>query len=160
MSISLKEYFTEWVLYWMSTSLNVYVAEWVLHWMSTSVNEYITDWVLHWMSTCPPRFLWGSDHATCSTLKRKTLKSLGAHNLWIFFQLLHILLVFRVHKGLETELQSLGIERNLLRVVVDYLKERTPSVLINGKFSVVMLLAFVAVKEKGDVISEVKNLSK
>ena len=69
----------------MSTSLNEYFTEWVLHWMSTSMNEYFIEWVLHWRSTCPPRFLWGSDHVTCSTFKRKTLKSLGACILWSFF---------------------------------------------------------------------------
>ena len=51
MKISLNEYFTEWILHWMSTSLNEYFTEWVLHWMSTSLNEYFTEWVLEWMST-------------------------------------------------------------------------------------------------------------
>ena len=63
----------------MSTSLNEYFTERLLHWISTSLSEYLTDLVLHRTSTSlneslPPRFLWGSDHATCSTLKRKILK--------------------------------------------------------------------------------------
>ena len=53
----------------MSTSLNEYFTEWVLLWMVNSLNEYFTEWVLHWISTLP--FRWGSDHATCNTLKRK-----------------------------------------------------------------------------------------
>ena len=95
MSTSLNEYFDQWVLHWMNTSLNEYFTEWVLHWVSTSLNEYFTEWALHWVSTSlneyftewvlPPCFLWGSEHATRSTLKRKTLKSPVARILWIFF---------------------------------------------------------------------------
>jgi len=99
MSTSLNEYFTEWVLHWMSTLLNEYITEWVLHWMSTSLNEYFTEWVRHWMSTSlneyfnewvlqwmsTSRFLWGSDPATCGSLKLKTLKSPVARILWSFF---------------------------------------------------------------------------
>ena len=37
------------------------------------------------MSTCFPRFLWGSDHVTNSTMKRKKIKSATARILWSFF---------------------------------------------------------------------------
>ena len=85
MSTSLNEWITEWVFHWMSTWLNENFTEWVFHWMNTSVNEYFTEWVLQCMSTCPLRFLWDSDHATCSTLKRTILKSLHGRILWSFF---------------------------------------------------------------------------
>ena len=57
--------------------MNEYFSEWRLHCMSTLLNEYFIEWVFHWMGTS--RFLWGSDHATCSTLKRK--KNLWNHPL-------------------------------------------------------------------------------
>ena len=40
------------------------------------------------------RFLWGSDHATCSTLKRKTLKSPVARIMWSFFNNFTFYLLF------------------------------------------------------------------
>ena len=51
MTTSLKEYFTERVVHWMSTSLKEYFTDRVLPWLSTSLDEYFNGWVLYWMST-------------------------------------------------------------------------------------------------------------
>ena len=57
----------------------------LLYFLPTQAVSSLTEWVLHWTTTCPLWFLWGSNHATCSTLKRKTLKSPVDSILWSFF---------------------------------------------------------------------------
>ena len=71
MCTSLIEYFTEWVLHWMSTSLNEYFTEWVLHISSEALTlQHATVWNEKlWnhpsLATCEVFFFSVTSHFTC-----------------------------------------------------------------------------------------------